>query len=136
LVVSIERPPFHRSPGRWHFRCPACGRLVRVLAEVLPKVPGGRGRPSKREPDSTALALGLACLECAGCPPSRSWSLSPAKRLDQALERAADDRRHAGEKTKALRRRQARTAQAILRAQATDVNALERLASTLEEPAD
>jgi ABC-type sugar transport system ATPase subunit len=37
LVVSIERLPFQNSRGRWHFRCPACGWLVGVLAEVVSK---------------------------------------------------------------------------------------------------
>ena len=135
LVVAIERRPFWHSPGRWHWLCPSCGRLVHLLAEVSPKVPGGRGRPSQRQPDPTALALGWGCVACAGLQPSRSWSLSPARRLDLALERAADDRRHVGEKAKAWRRRRERAARTIARAQATDVNALERLAGLLEDPA-
>src|SRR5262249_2369163 len=107
------------------------GPAKRRSAEVSPKVPGGRGRPSRRQPAATALALGWGCVACAGLQPSRSWSLSPARRLDLALERAADDRRHVGEKAKAWRRRRERAARTIARAQATDVNALERLTSEI-----
>src|SRR5262249_16891569 len=135
LVVALERRPFGRSPGAWHFRCPACARWVMILVEVKPKPVGSPGRPNKREQNPTALALGWGCTRCAGRPPSRSWSLSPARRLDHALERATDDHRHPGEKATAWRRRRERAAQAIARAQAADVGELERLSGVLDDPA-
>ena len=119
LTVLIEPLPFHKSPGRWHFRCPACGQRRGVLARV-----GEPGTPAAR-------ALGWACRTCAGLPHSRSWPLNPHQRLDNALEKAADEGRHHGEKARDWRRRRQRAAQAITKAEALDGLDFNRLSERL-----
>src|SRR5215475_1539987 len=85
LVVPIERLPFHQSPGRWHFRCPICGRLKGVLVEVGADTPRA---------GSAACQMCWACRTCAGLPKSRAWPLTVSQRLDNALEKATDEGRH------------------------------------------
>src|SRR5262245_43698709 len=119
LRVPIERLPFCRSPGRWHWRCPCCGELKGVLVEV--DNTGSRASPAAR-------VIGWACRTCAGLPKSRAWGLSPSQRLDHALEKATDEVRHRGEKARDWRRRRKRAAQAIAKAEAMDRQVVERLA--------
>jgi hypothetical protein len=117
LAVPLERLPFHQSPGRWHFRCPCCGDLRGVLLDVAV---GGTLRANP-----AAVALGWACRTCAGLPKSRAWPLSVSQRLDNALERAADERRRPGEKARDWRRRRQWAALAIAKARETDSKTVE-----------
>jgi len=126
LTVLIERLPFHKSPGRWHFRCPACGALRGVLVQV--------GAAAQAQ----VQTLGWACRTCAGLPHSRAWPLTASQRLDNALEKATEEFRHDGEKARDWRRRRQRAAQAIAKAEAMDGQMVERVArsATLSSPGD
>jgi len=113
LVIPLERRPFHRSPGRWHFLCPACGLRKGVLVKV----------PVDGPP--VAVALGWSCRNCSrgmpmGTPPwSPAWPLTPDQRLKRALEKAANaDYRQPGEERRRWRRRAQRASMALQRAAA------------------
>ena len=129
LVVTVERLPFHCSPGRWHWRCPCCGELKGVLVGVDDTTL--RASPAAR-------VIGWGCRTCAGLPKSRAWPLTVSQRLDNALEKATDESRHHGEKACDWRRRRQRAVQAISKAEAMDGQVVERLASaaTLSSPKD
>jgi hypothetical protein len=129
LSVLVERLPFHRSPGRWHFRCPACGCLKAILVEVGDDTP---------QAPLAVRQIGWACRTCAGLPKSRAWPLTVSQRLDNALEKATDEGRHPGEKARDWRRRRQRAAQAIAKAEAIDGQMVKRLArsSTLSVAKD
>lgn len=119
LVVSLERLPFHQSPGRWHFRCPCCDEPRGVLVEVAVE-----GTPRA---NPVAVALGWACRTCAGLPKSRAWPLSVSERLDNALDRAGEIRRKPGEKARDWRRRRQRAQDARRKAGETDALIASRL---------
>src|SRR5262249_21369547 len=87
--VRLARRPFHRSPGRWYFLCPACGRHCLRLID-------------------------WRCTRSAGAPASLSWRLSRHQRLERALKKAALTNRKHGESAAAYerRRRRARAAEA------------------------
>ena len=123
LVVPIERLPFHQSPGRWHFRCPSCGKLKGVLVDV--------GADTPQAP-LHVLQIGWVCRTCAGLPHSRAWPLNSHQRLDNALLKADDENRRPGEKARDWRRRRQRAAQAIAKAEAMDGQTVERLARSLD----
>lgn len=120
LAVPIERLPFHHSPGRWHFRCPACGQLRGVLVEACAEAP------------PPARALGWACRTCVDLPASRAWPLGPAERLDNALERATEERRRPGEKACDWRRRRLRAEEARRKAAKVDAVRAEGLAAEVD----
>jgi len=67
--IDLVRRPFAQSPGRWHFACPACARLVGVLVPV--------GLPG---------TLNLACRRCAGVRQGGEY-LNPRGRAERVLER-------------------------------------------------
>jgi hypothetical protein len=119
LVVSVERLPFHRSPGRWHWRCPCCAELKGVLVEVSDT--SARSNPAAR-------LIGWACRTCAGLPKSRAWGLSSSQRLDNTLERAAEaEVRRPGENARDWRRRRQRAALSIAKARELDGKTVKRL---------
>ena len=126
LVVPLERLPFHRSPGRWHFLCPGCGLGKGVLLEV----------PADGPP--VAAALGWACRNCArgmpaGTPPwSVAWPLTPTQRLKRALEKATEaDQRRPGEERHHWRKRTRRASLARRKAEAQADQEAARLARRL-----
>lgn len=126
LVIPLERLPFHQSPGRWHFLCPACGLRKGVLVKV----------PVNGPP--LAAALGWTCRNCArgmpmGTSPwSPAWPLSPCRRLKRALEKAAEaDQRRPGEERRHWRRRAQRASMALQTAAAQAETEANRLARRL-----
>ena len=127
--VPLERLPFHQSPGRWHWRCPCCGQLKGVMVEVDDSTP--RAPLHVRQ-------IGWTCRSCAGLPESRAWPLSPAQRLDNALDRAGEIDRRPGEKARDWRRRRQRATLAIAKARDMDDQTVERLtrSSTLSPPSN
>ena len=91
LVVPIERLPFHQSPGRWHFRCPSCGKLKGILVDV--------GADTLQAP-LHVLQIGWVCRTCAGLPRSRAWPLTLTSGWTTLLK-ADDENRRPGEKKRA-----------------------------------
>jgi hypothetical protein len=127
LIIPLERRPFHQSPGRWHFLCPACGLRKGVLVRV----------PADGPP--VAAAVRWACRNCAlgreaGSPPrSPTWPLTPDQRLKRALEKAAEaDRRRPQEKRRDWRKRIQRAALARQKAVARADQEAARLARGLD----
>ena len=64
-------------PGRWHFRCPSCGKLKGILVDV--------GADTLQAP-LHVLQIGWVCRTCAGLPRSRAWPLNSHQRLDNVAQ--------------------------------------------------
>ena len=103
----LERRPSHRSPGRWYFLCPRCGRRCLRLERQ---------------------GAGWACTRCLGLPASVSWPLSRRQRERRALDKATQVVRAPFERHDCWQRRLARAAKAIARAQAAKPDGLAKLA--------